>query len=258
MEDPLLRDLRRDPSLVLGHKRVGMTPDPWQTDILRSASKRILLCASRQSGKSQACAGKVLVKGLIHPKSLVLLLGRAERQANELFRKVVDLYNALGQPVAKANDMSSELHLANGSRIIPLPGTGDTVRSFSAVSLLAIDEAGLVPDSLYHAVRPMLAVSGGTLVCLSSAWARQGFFFEAWDKGAEDPRGISGWKKVAVKGVECPRISREFLEEERQAMGDRIFSREYENEFLGDDSAAFDADAVARALAAPMNGPPLF
>lgn len=257
-DDGILDELRRDPSLVLGHPRVGVTPDLWQFDLLRSHSRRVLICAGRQTGKSTVVGALALKQALLAPRSLVLLLAKAERQASELFKKVADLYDRLGQPVARSNTMISELHLVNGSRIIPLPGSGDTVRPFSSVALLAIDEAALVPDSLYHAVRPMLAVSGGILVCLSSAWAKQGFFYEAWVNSPEDERGVNGWKKVSIKGVQCPRISQSFLDEERAAMGDRIFSREYENEFLGADDCAFDPDAVARALAAPLVGPPLF
>jgi hypothetical protein len=56
------------------------------------------------------------------------------------------------------NEMSSQF--PNGSRIVGLPGSEGTIRGFSAVSLLLVDEASRVPDELYLAVRPMLAVSG--------------------------------------------------------------------------------------------------
>ena len=37
-------------------RRVGLDPDPWQADVLRSAAPRQLLNASRQSGKSTTVA----------------------------------------------------------------------------------------------------------------------------------------------------------------------------------------------------------
>jgi hypothetical protein len=46
----------------------------------------------------------------------------------------------------------------NGSRIVGLPGIEVTVRGFSAVSLLLIDEASRVDDAMYKALHPMLAV----------------------------------------------------------------------------------------------------
>ena len=61
-------------------------------------------------------------------------------------------------------DNAISLLLPNGSRIVGLPGTEATVRGFSAVSLMLIDEAARVADEMYKALRPMLAVSGGRFV----------------------------------------------------------------------------------------------
>ena len=57
-------------------------------------------------------------------------------------------------------DNAISLQLPNGSRIVGLPGKEATVRGFSAVSLLLIDEAARVEDAMYKALRPMLAVGG--------------------------------------------------------------------------------------------------
>ena len=65
------------------------------------------------------------------------------------------------------------------------------MRGFSGVSLLIIDEAARVPDDLYYAVRPMLTVSQGRLILLSTPHGRQGFFFEAWTKE-------KGWLKIKI------------------------------------------------------------
>jgi len=143
------------------------------------------------------------------------------------------------------------MSLANGSRVVSLPGSEPTVRCFSSVSLLVLDEAARVPDALYFGVRPMLAVSKGRLLCLSSAYAKQGFFYESW-------RGDEPWRRVKVTAAECERISPEFLAEERAAMGERLYSREYGCEFQAADDAAFDPVVIDRALAAQASAPPLF
>ena len=83
------------------------------------------------------------------------------------------------------------LELCNGSRVEALPGTEATIRAFSAVKLLVVDEAARVPDSLMAGIRPMLAVSSGSLIALSSAWAKQGWFYESWS-------GAGEWFKVRV------------------------------------------------------------
>src|SRR5262249_2479443 len=144
-----------DPTYVV--TGAGLTPDPWQAQVIRTGWHRALLLCSRQVGKSQTAAALALLTVLREPGALVLLLSPTLRQSLELFRKVAELWRALGRPVpAKRRENATRLELANGSRIESLPGTEATVRSFSAVRLLVIDEAARVADDLYRAVRPML------------------------------------------------------------------------------------------------------
>jgi hypothetical protein len=215
----LLDTLRANPARML--TLAGMQPDPWQMNLLRSSPARVLLLCSRQSGKSTTAAGLALKAALLEPPALVLLLSPTLRQSGELFRdKVKGLYRALGRPVATVQESALSMELANGSRIISLPGDEETIRGYSGVRLLVIDEAARVPDDLYRAVRPMLAVSGGRLVCLSTPFGKRGWFHDAWH--ASDP-----WARVKVTADQCPRISAAFLEAERQAIGDRWFRQEY-------------------------------
>ena len=61
-----------------------------------------------------------------------------------------------------------------------LPGQEKTIRGFSGVTLIIEDEASRVDDTLYRAVRPMLAVSGGRLILMSTPYGQTGHFFEEW------------------------------------------------------------------------------
>src|SRR4051812_245616 len=156
---PTLDRLRSDPASVM--TAAGYAPDAWQEQVLRSEASRLLLLCSRQAGKSSVAAALALRVALLQPKSPVLVLSPTLRQSGELFRKVLDLYAALGRPVPMVSESALRMELANGSRVISLPGTEGTVRGFSGVALLIIDEAARVADALYGAVRPMLAVSRG-------------------------------------------------------------------------------------------------
>jgi hypothetical protein len=230
-----------------------MRPDLWQVGLLRSSADRFLILASRQVGKSLAAGALALREALLVPGSLTLLLSPTLRQSGELFRdKVLRLYGGLGRPVAALQESALTVTLENGSRVVSLPGEEGNIRGYSSVALLVIDEAARVPDPLYHAVRPMLAVSGGKLVCLSSAYAKQGFFYEAWANGGP------GWARVKVTAAECPRIDPAFLAEELAVLGERVYAREYGCEFCSADDAVFDPDAIAVAMAAAPTGPPLF
>src|SRR5260370_41611855 len=166
----LLAQLRADPSQIM--VRAGQSPDPWQQQLLTTDAARMLLLASRQAGKSQVAAALALGTALLKPRSPVLLLSPTLRQSGELFRKVLDLFNAIGRPLAVVAESALRLELSNGSRILSLPGTEATVRCFSGVAMLIIDEAARVADSLYYSVRPMLPVSQGRLVALSTPFAK--------------------------------------------------------------------------------------
>jgi hypothetical protein len=121
--------------------RARLDPDPWQRTLLHSKAERILLLCSRQAGKSTVAAALALREALLNPPALVLLLSPTQRQSSELYKdKVRRLYNAMGRPIACAQETQLTMELANGSRIISLPGDEESIRGYSGVRLLVIDE----------------------------------------------------------------------------------------------------------------------
>jgi hypothetical protein len=168
--------LALDPALILQAR--GLRPDPWQRELLLCADRQVLLNASRQSGKSTVVSALALHTALFTPGALVLLVSPSLRQSAEIFRKVIDAYKALSRPLPALMHTQLRLELANGSRVLCLPGREDTIRSFGGVSLLVIDEAARVADDLYRSVRPMLAVSQGRLVALSTPFGQRGWFYQ--------------------------------------------------------------------------------
>jgi hypothetical protein len=248
-ETPLVGQLRADPARLLAW--AAMPPDPWQAELLRSRSTRTLMVCGRQMGKSTTAAALALKAALLVPNSLVLLLSPTLRQSGELFRsKVLTLYRALGCPVPPLRKPTQlQLELANGSRVVSLPESEEGIRGYSSVRLLIVDEASRVSDALYGAVRPMLAVSRGGLVCLSTPFGKRGFFHDEWT-------GRWAWKRVRVTADRCPRITAEFLEEERQALGARWFRQEYFCSFEDAVDSVFSHEAVLTAVCPAV--PPLF
>jgi len=230
-------------------EHLGLALDPWQVELLRSSSTRVLMVASRQSGKSTMSALIALHRALYHPGSLVLCLAPALRQSVELFGKIANFYRDLGRPVSPLGERKLSLELENGSRIITLPGSEKTIRGFSDAALLLVDEAARIEDELYFAVRPMLAVSGGSLIMLSTPHGRRGVLHEEWTNGL-------GWDRYSVTAEECPRISPTFLEEERASLPSWVFRQEYECSFEETEDQVFTTDMIERAVSADVA--PLF
>jgi hypothetical protein len=230
-------------------KKLEIIPDPWQEHLLRSGSDRVLLNCSRQSGKSTMSGIIALHRALYHPDSLILCLAPALRQSQELFGKVAGFYRNLERPVSPLAERKLSLELENGSRIVTLPGSEKTIRGFSGASLLIVDEASRVADELYFAVRPMLAVSGGALMMLSTPHGKRGIFYEEWTSGR-------GWERYEVPAKQCPRIPDSFLEEEREALPSWVYRQEYECSFEETEDQVFTTEMVERAVTSEVT--PLF
>lgn len=216
---------------------LDFTPDPWQAAFLRSDSDRIILNCSRQSGKSTTTAILALWTAIYKPKSLVVLDSPSLRQSNELMIKFTDFLSLVGdhgsQDVALDSDTKLSTAFSNGSRVLALPGTEKTIRGLSAVSLIILDEAARIDENLYKSVRPMLAISKGKLVLMSTPFGRQGFYYEIWEKG-------TNWEKIEVPAELCPRITPEFLADERASLGELWFRQEYQCDFTALADARID------------------
>ncbi|MBI2806207.1 MAG: hypothetical protein HYX68_14595 [Planctomycetes bacterium] len=241
MNAPSTLALLLDPSLVLRAQK--LTPDPWQDELLLAREPYLLLNCARQTGKSTTVAALALLQLLTVSGSLVLIVAPSERQSHELFRKVLDAYQALGQPVEALKSNQSELELANGSRLVALPGREETIRSFSGVDLLILDEASRVPDDLYRSVRPMLAVSRGRLVALSTPFGQRGWFYDEWV-------GAGPWRRIHVPWSQCPRIAPEFVAEEVRALGQGWVDQEYNGLFTALEGLVFPEFEMAIAVPA--------
>ena len=205
-------------------RSLGLEPDPWQVDVLESAHPRLLLNCCRQAGKSTVVAFLGLLTALFNPMTRVLIVSRSHRQSKEMLRQMQFYHQLLGERLLERST-SEVLEFSNLSRIVSMPCKEETIRGFAHVDLLIIDEAARVPDGLYKSVRPMLAVSKGRLICLSTPHGKRGFFWKAWARGGDD------WQRIEIPAAQCPRITAAFLAEERRALGDAFYRQEYECSF---------------------------
>lgn len=238
-------------------RKGGLIPDPWQAEVFSRVGDQLLLC-HRQAGKSTTAASIALADCCTAENTLVLLVSRSMRQSGELFRKVKDFYRAT-QPLPLIQESALSLELSNHSRIISLPGSEETIVGYSKVRRVILDEAARIPDAVYYAIRPMLAMSGGDLLAMSTPFGRRGWFWEAWEgKETDDSRldaatvqallddlGIVvrpedmaqdnrqyGWRKTSLTAVENGRLSRRFLASERRSIPALWFDQEWLCKFV--------------------------
>ena len=222
---------------------LGFHPDPWQADLLRSRSRKIILNCSRQSGKSTVCAALGLHESIYRRPSFGLVIAPTQDQSSELMMKFDEFRGAVELPSDYlSTDTKLAVKFANGNRFVARPGSEKSARSFSAVTLLLEDEAARVADALYNSVRPMLAVSNGRHILMSTPFGKQNHFFKIWD----EQRDL--WEWFEIPAERCPRITKEFLEEEQRT--NPWFQQEYLCIFMESEGSIFSSD-LFRSLANP-------
>ena len=219
----------------------GIILDPWQAEVADSPETLQMLCCSRQSGKTTLIAGLVAWCLQEIPNALVLVLAPSERQSQELLPTARGFLD--WDVVAPTSLAKKTLELTNGSRAFALPGSEETVRGFSAPTLIVIDEAGMASDLLYYAVRQMIATVSKTakIVLLSTPKGQRGFFYEEWF-------GDLPAKRTKVTVYDCPRITPEFIAAEKERYPDWLFRQEYMCEFVDNNLQVFGTDYINGAI----------
>jgi hypothetical protein len=229
-----------DPTLLA--ELAGLKLDPWQEEVLLSQAPKIILNCARQSGKSTIAALAGFHNTISRSHALTLILSPSLRQSQELFRKVRQFYAILKEVQLPVTEESAlKLECENGSRIICLPGKEETIRGYSSVSLLIIDEAARIEDNLYYSVLPMLAVSKGKLILLSTPAGKRGIFWQEWNSKET-------WKKILINAYQNPRIDQNYLENLRDRMSDWAFRQDFLCEFIESEDQFFSLTAIERAF----------
>jgi hypothetical protein len=201
---------------------LGIDPAPWQRRFMsapRGAS--ILALTARQVGKTTTAAWSIAHQMTFFPGSLSIIVCPAQRQSAEAVRRIREVL--LATKAEFVSDNVYGLELKNGSRVMALPSTDDSVRGLTVTGWIIFDEAARLSEELIAAVRPMRARQPATrLAMLSTAWSRTDPFWTAWTN--EDADWVRF--KMTADMPDCP-LSPEQIEKERVALSDAEFKREY-------------------------------
>jgi hypothetical protein len=211
--------------VVWARTRLAFEPDEAQSELLRAGAHRLALCCCRQWGKSTVTALKSLHLAMARPGTFIVAAAPTQRQASAWLNKVRTFARRLGEAGRREPGYESSLALSNGSRFLALPAAADHVRGPSAVDLLVVDEAALVPDAIYQALMPTLATTDGRMWMLSTPGEPAGLFYDVWHART------GAWSRVHVPATRCGRISEKFLAAQREDLGEERYRREYLCEF---------------------------
>lgn len=230
-----------DPTLLFADAGLP-EPHRHQVAALRNWRQDHMLLWSRQTGKSTTGAA-LATHNLLFPAGeitpTVVIVARAERQSNELFRKARQLYGALPYAPPLVTDAATAIETPTGGRILSYPGSEASVRGLSAATLALIDEATLVERELRDAVSPMLVTTGGPIWSMGTARGEEGWFFDEFT----DPRLDDFVVKSFVTYRDVDHVKPDFIERERRRMPEWQFASEYECKFV----ASSETQLITRA-----------
>lgn len=223
-------------------RRRGFVPEDWQSRLLRTTAPRVAVPCGRQVGKTQTTSYKALNVALTHPGRDILIISPTQRQSVEMLARIKTIYRGMRQAGKLTKDNDAEIGLANGSRVVSLPGTEGTVRGFANVRLLIIDEAARVDDGVFASVLPMVG-SDGQIMALSTPWGQRGWFYVL----CEEAPG-NGWEKHHISVYESAQWSPQRIAEVRASVGSFVFDSDYLAVFGDTTDQLFGTEDVKRAF----------
>lgn len=220
-----------------------MKLDDWQEEVMKTKGN-IVLRSGRQVGKSTVISCKAAEFAAKNKKKTVLVIASVERQAYLLFEKILSYLDTnYRKLVKKGKDRptKSRVKLYNGSIIYCLPTglTGHGIRGYT-INLLIADEAAFIPEEVWTAVTPMLAVTKGDIWLLSTPHGKGGYYYDCFQD--------ESFSKFHVSSEECPRRDDKFLEREKARMTRVQYAQEYLGEFVDELQQFFPTELIKSCM----------
>jgi hypothetical protein len=201
---------------------LGATPTAWQEQFLRAPRGAFIMAlTARQVGKTTVAGWAIAHAMLFHPGSLSVIACPAQRQSAEGVRRIRQVLLNAGAEFKSENVYA--LELKNGSRVLALPSDDETIRGLTVDAWIVADEAARLNEDLITALHPMRARKPqARFAMLSTAWRRTDPFWTAWSSG--NPNIIR--LKATADSADAP-FTQQFLDEQRQLLGEQDFKQEY-------------------------------
>lgn len=249
--------------------------DPWQERVLDHEGNMVL-CTGRQVGKSTVISQKSHDFSIKHPESTTLCISASVRQSGFIFEKITAIFEGENEIlITKAIDefqsknrrrpswtelkriqynhslykrppTKTKIELKNGSKIYSLPAgrTGVFIMGLT-IDLLIADEAAFIPEPVWNAVLPMIAVARklkglGHIIMLSIPLGKGGYFYNSY----HDKDFLS----ISVSSEDCIRIDHKFLTKERSRLSKNDYARIYLGKFVDDWNQFFPTNLIQKCM----------
>ena len=220
---------------------------PYQKKFFTNPTKRKIWVSSRQIGKSFCVAGILTFKALQKHNGLAICISVNSRSASEIISKCkqfAESVKVLSNNAITYTASFDTIRFSNGSRIMSLPSTADSLRGWSA-QCVVVDEASFVwkLDDILQGLAPTLTRDpDAELILTTTPAGKNGPFYELYNNALNDPQwyvqhttihdAIADGLKVDLNSLHslCPDPD--------------VFAQEYECTFLSEYSSMIDLNLI--------------
>ena len=212
------------------------TLDPWQEEVIESTGN-VCIVSGRQCGKS-AVVSILAARTALKNKNEYILIGAKDLDQGEMiFRKIKDYVFENNSKEIVGRPTLHFMELKNGSKIIvkAVGDTGDGMRGPTA-TMLILDEAAFIPERAWTSIEPVISITKGRIILLSTPQGKRGFFYKATKD--ED------FLVKIVSARDCPRHTKKFLDKKQAQLSPVAFATEYLGEFIDDYNRKFSEEWI--------------
>lgn len=224
----------------------------YQKEMVRlfSENRFSILCASRQSGKSQTSCAFLLWYAIFNELKTILIVSNKSSGAKEMISRIVFMYehlpNWLKTGINPNNWNKMTIEFDNKSKIVAEATTANSGRGLS-ISLCFCDEFAFVgssnsgsnneevADAFWTSLSPTLA-TGGSCIIASTPNGDDNLYASLW-RGAET--NSNGFKSLLIPWNIVPGRDEDFKTKEIGKIGKDKWEQEYECRFLSSDPLLF-------------------
>ena len=203
--------------------------------------KKLVLCFSRQSGKS-VLAEILLIEELCKKNKFSAYISPTFALGRKVFKEITQLLDGTGI-IKKANASTLTIESVFGSTLQFFSAEAYTaIRGFTVSGILIIDEAAYIQDVLPNGemfwgncVMPITKARNPLILMISTPCGKQGFFYEFYLKALNGENGIGSVLRTIY---DDSLVTDEEIEEIRKSIPKKAFEQEFECKFL-DSSLTF-------------------
>jgi hypothetical protein len=233
-------------TLDKGFVQISLYPFQKQAVQDINDSRRVIVKAGRQVGKTTMVVGYILWYILFNEDKFVAILANKAPTAREILNRIKIAYESLPlwlqQGVRVWN--KGDIELENNCRIMATSTASSAIRGYS-ISLLYLDEFAFVPsniaDEFFTSVYPTISSGTQSKILISSTPNGMNHYYRMWTEAVE---GQNGFKHIEANWRQVPGRDQAWADDQRKILGEEKFLQEMECEFMGSAGTLLSAAAL--------------